>query len=587
MKKRGPIDTELISSTLDLLNKGEKEIVFKEDFKDIILVLGNTGSGKSTFTQWLAGDNSKLISKEVSEDTGEFIIVDNNRIGDTTVKSKTLFPELVVDAKTNVAYYDCPGFSDTRSTSNDIATTYFIKKVLDYAESVKMVFTISYPSVRKGVDRKNFMELVRHATDLVKDMDKFKNSIAIIATKVDNHYVKQGKTFVLVEDHKVIKSIGDFLLEVKNYMAETEKLSNVPIKQRRFNESAVKFLEMLLEKDNDHYTKIGIFRRPDEPGPLSNITLLQQGKKFVENIVYEKLNYTNTDNNDFGYTISEKSKNDVQDLIEGINEKVWKSVDDVAKHIQEYYRELVEKMRNEIKSLLTSTNVHVDPLDAETFSAKFNNGYKIASNLTQTIQNLTNAEDLAIKLQNSIRELNIDVPEELIGNIAKQGKYFNFLQVVSGKEYSSRPWSELFRSTVMYLSESRKNIQEDINNAVYRIKIQIQADFKNIVDTLKKQYREIVKLEEIQKLPNKLNSDYNIMKNLTDEMKHLTSTVELVKTFLDRTGALDINISKDSTLNIRVQGKYLEFLRIVSDKELDVKPFHMGTAIPRSGKISL
>ncbi|GIY18033.1 uncharacterized protein CEXT_427221 [Caerostris extrusa] len=60
-------------------------------------------------------------------------------------------------------------------------------------------------------------------------------------------------------------------------------------KQRRFYESAVKFLGVLLEKDNENYKKIGIFRRPDEPGPLSNITMLQQGKKFVENIVYENL----------------------------------------------------------------------------------------------------------------------------------------------------------------------------------------------------------------------------------------------------------------------------------------------------------
>ncbi|GIY70365.1 hypothetical protein CEXT_753871 [Caerostris extrusa] len=64
IKRRSPVNDDLISSTLDLLNKG-KEIVFKDEFKDIILVLGNTGSGKSTFTQWLAGDNTKLISKEV------------------------------------------------------------------------------------------------------------------------------------------------------------------------------------------------------------------------------------------------------------------------------------------------------------------------------------------------------------------------------------------------------------------------------------------------------------------------------------------------------------------------------------------
>ncbi|GIY39028.1 uncharacterized protein CEXT_80041 [Caerostris extrusa] len=100
--------------------------------------MGNTGGGKSTFTQWIAGDNSKLIAREVQKDTGEYLIDDYNRIGNTTLKSKTIFPDLVVDPATNTAYYDCPGFSDTRSTSNDIATTYFIKKSSTIAKALKL-----------------------------------------------------------------------------------------------------------------------------------------------------------------------------------------------------------------------------------------------------------------------------------------------------------------------------------------------------------------------------------------------------------------------------------------------------------------
>ncbi|MCX4084124.1 hypothetical protein N7281_04580 [Rickettsia hoogstraalii] len=167
-----------IESTFDLLRSGEQEIKLSSEYKDVVLVLGNTGAGKTTFTQWIAGDNNKLIAKEVAEGTGEFLIEDNNRISNSTIKSKTIFPELVIDTKINTAYYDCPGFSDTRSTNNDIATTYFIKKIVDYTDSVKMIFVVSYPSVRKGVDRQDFMKLVRHITDLVKDIDKFQNSIA-------------------------------------------------------------------------------------------------------------------------------------------------------------------------------------------------------------------------------------------------------------------------------------------------------------------------------------------------------------------------------------------------------------------------
>src|SRR5277367_2861361 len=115
-------DNPQIRKTFQLLNDGDERIELYDRYKNVTLILGNTGSGKTTFIQWIAGDNDKLIAKEVAEGTGEFIIEDGNRIGTVTIKSKTIFPELVVDPKTDAAYYDCPGFSDTRSTSNDIAT---------------------------------------------------------------------------------------------------------------------------------------------------------------------------------------------------------------------------------------------------------------------------------------------------------------------------------------------------------------------------------------------------------------------------------------------------------------------------------
>lgn len=64
------------------------------------MVFGATGSGKSTFIQWIASDNKNLISKETFPDSGEYLIEDtNNKIGSSMV-SKTLFPELVIDVET-------------------------------------------------------------------------------------------------------------------------------------------------------------------------------------------------------------------------------------------------------------------------------------------------------------------------------------------------------------------------------------------------------------------------------------------------------------------------------------------------------
>ncbi|XP_047735985.1 uncharacterized protein LOC125177728 [Hyalella azteca] len=135
-----------ISKTFQLLDEGEEKIQLSERYKNITLILGNTGTGKSTFLQWFAGDNNKLLAKRERGKSGAFLIEDGNRIGNSTLKSMTIFPELVVHTGTDDAYYDCPGFSDTRSTSMEIATTYFIKKVADYAEYVKLIFVVNHSS---------------------------------------------------------------------------------------------------------------------------------------------------------------------------------------------------------------------------------------------------------------------------------------------------------------------------------------------------------------------------------------------------------------------------------------------------------
>ncbi|GFY45512.1 uncharacterized protein TNIN_165371 [Trichonephila inaurata madagascariensis] len=375
----------MIKTTFDLLKKGEINIELSDQHKSVILILGNTGSGKSTFTQWLAGDNSKLIAVETNKGTGEFIIKDNNRIGNSTIKSKTVFPELVIDPDTNSAYYDCPGFSDT-NTANDIATTYFIKKVIDYADSVKLVFLASHPSVRKGVDRLDFMKLMKHATDLVKDVAKFRNSIALVATKVDNQYVRQDKSFVLVESEKVIEAIADFLREV--------------------------------EKD---------------------LNGMKEGKEHVQRIIHEKLQFTKKDNDDFGYTVSERSKNDIGDLVETINKRIWCNVGFIANEIHERYRNLTENVRSKIKSFVAedSADIKADQSEARSLSMKLKNGYNIALILAG-VENVTDIEDLARTLSRIDAE-DANIYKNYVLDIANQGKYLNFLQTVSDEKLIHGP----------------------------------------------------------------------------------------------------------------------------------------------------
>ncbi|XP_047735425.1 uncharacterized protein LOC108672709 [Hyalella azteca] len=558
-----------ISRTLQLLDEGEEKIQLQERYRNITLILGNTGSGKSTFVQWIAGDNDKLIAKEVWARTGEYIIDDGDRIGNSTIKSMTIFPELIVHPETYDAYYDCPGFSDTRSSSMDIAITYSIKRVADHAKYVKLVFVVSYPSVRKGVDRQDFMKLLRHVTDLIKDIDKYRNSIAMMVTKVDNTYIKASTSLSLVPDEDVIGAIGNFLEEVKQGLLERLGVVGDPDERKKFYAQALKFVSTLLIKDGEHYSRIGIFRRPDEPGPLSNITLLQEGKEHVEKILNEVLAFTASNAGDFGYTISDSSKVAINALVERINDNIWSNIFSVAEHLEEYYRQLVNGMRSKIRSFSTATEaVDADPAEAQAFVDHFNMGLNLTTNLMQKITN-TPTDQLTEKVSSTVSSLGIEGLTEAMQSIAQQGQYFTFLQVVSDSVLGTRAWDTLLQPVATFLSDSRHAIQTDINNEVTEIEIQRNAIINVIAIKIRENFQSKVRSTTIQHLPAELSRGYYFIMNVTAEMEHLLSTGALSRKLMDIVSSIDsINMSSN-TYNILNPEKYSKFLGIISNKRLD------------------
>lgn len=433
-------DTETsaqINSTFDLLKRGESEIQLDDKCKDLVLVLGNTGAGKSTFTQWIAGDNKNLTAREVTEGTGEFIIEDNNRISTSTIKSKTIFPELVIDTETKTAYYDCPGFNDTRSASYDIAATYFTKKVTDFAKSVKILFIVNYSSVRTGVDRRDFTNLLRHINDFVKDIEKFQNSISIVVTKVDNTYVNKGK--LLVEDNTVVTTIANFFKEVKENLQESLKTANISIENKKFCHDAIKLIEILLVKEGDDYTNIGIFRRPDEPGRLSDIALLQYGKQRIKMIINAKLNFTTIVNTNFGYTISADSKNVIYDLVRIINKQVLSSLSNIEKEIKKCFLTKIQQT-NDLYKIKNELNTELN----------------IISKITEETKNLCKSTDFVQTIMNIIDSTNCDMmnlsSDEI--NLKKQHEYLKFFQQMNNKiELYTTPleWNNPLQDSVKYV----------------------------------------------------------------------------------------------------------------------------------------
>jgi len=137
------VNSPLSYQKLQWLIKSGLEVIDKK-FDQSVLVIGNTGSGKSTLINALTG---KKLESIFIEDSGEFQIrlakgQQGAVIGDTAV-SETTVPKSWFDNKTGVTYWDCPGFEDTKGSEQDIANGMFIEKVFQNSKEVKIILVMS------------------------------------------------------------------------------------------------------------------------------------------------------------------------------------------------------------------------------------------------------------------------------------------------------------------------------------------------------------------------------------------------------------------------------------------------------------
>lgn len=89
--------------------------------EDIIIVIGKTGSGKSTLVHYVAGDYSQITAVDNGE--MELEVYDGlDPQGGTMIsatESRTQVPEVVID-ENGYQWIDCPGFDDTRSMEIEV-----------------------------------------------------------------------------------------------------------------------------------------------------------------------------------------------------------------------------------------------------------------------------------------------------------------------------------------------------------------------------------------------------------------------------------------------------------------------------------
>ncbi|XP_059476977.1 uncharacterized protein LOC132197611 [Neocloeon triangulifer] len=265
------IDTLLREGMLETNVKGEQ---------DYIVLVGGTGSGKSSLSKFIRKDESMTV---VLNKQSDFILTDKDvKIGsEKSHASKTFYPNIDKDLESGVLMIDCAGFEDTRSATLDFVASFLNRRLLNSARRLKIIIVENYGNLQLNNYRSGFSNILKHLVHLIgSNIDSFQGAIGLIATKIDR---PRKSDAVLLETLSVfIRDTRDFLLD-----EQSNALSADDSKKIEELELQIKLTDYLLEGNY-----FGLFRRPEELGSPWKSAPMNRNYILNRNLLFKKLNFS-------------------------------------------------------------------------------------------------------------------------------------------------------------------------------------------------------------------------------------------------------------------------------------------------------
>ncbi|XP_039278628.1 uncharacterized protein LOC111060002 [Nilaparvata lugens] len=327
-----------ISLTRKLLSDGEKVMHKQQDLlnEETILVVGKAGSGKTSLVQFLT-ENPKLQSKPVRAETGEFIIEDGEKIGTSVTESFTLYPELV-SYNGSFTFCDSPGFHDSRSSAHEVVSMNIMKTTTNRFKNLRILLLENYSSLQYGLYKDNFVNTLRHLVDLLVDIDKYKDHIVLVATKIPLTYVikDEGDSNVqTVTEEMHIGSIVEYLNHTETSIAE-KVAQETSLPEKEFYQKVIKILQSLQARDeNGKASRINVFRRPYKSGSLENMPLMKNNKESLMKTIMN-LDVVEVGKSDFDFTLSDKAQLYLECLLKLMSDNYQNKINEMSFKVNEF-----------------------------------------------------------------------------------------------------------------------------------------------------------------------------------------------------------------------------------------------------------
>ena len=256
LKRLRPFD---VRETAFLLEKAA-EAAHSVKGQDIILLLGDTGAGKSTTIHFLAGSQFEEVQeqgmwhlKPIKVKNPALQEVETSAAAKSVTRYVRAVPisyeDVGLSKKGRVVLCDTPGFGDTAGPEVDVANSLGIITAIKGAKTVKIVNLISYKGI--GDRLQGVKRLVRTLSAFVSNIEEHKDTFSFFFTKYPK---KEEETL-----NATLKSVFDELSE---------------------EERADKIFVGLLEEMLDQTAEGAVFVRPLQDKPGSLLKKLSKGDKI-------------------------------------------------------------------------------------------------------------------------------------------------------------------------------------------------------------------------------------------------------------------------------------------------------------------
>lgn len=510
-----------IEDALNFVNKLLNELNTTR-VSNVILVIGNTGSGKSTLTHYLTGDSSKMFSIKPSNpnlpnyEIRDELDPDRDRITYAT-ESRTLIPQMYTD-ENQIVWCDTPGFGDTRNKTVEIATMLSIKSVIENAANIKIVLVVAYDSVSQS-NRDDFDNLLSRSTELMQNIDHFRNSVSLIVSKAPPSYVI-GRNIIDMLEENVKNSTVQFINEHRSFLNK-KGLNDNKIKNK------IQLIDALLANQSNDCPKISVFWRPDDVGPFDQLPRMINGRRLIRESILTHNAYSDVNLTDFGFPLTPEAQNTVRDMVDHIID----ALSTIPRKI--IYKLLIEIQKqiessDTIKRRLEIINIGMNCIQINDNNSSFN---LTLSLFFERIQQFINAYNLTSSIDTS-----------KLTQIEQNEKNLNFLNSLITTQHIERiDYGSFFEEIVRFLSDfniaTRNGIRKTSQEAIKTISTILAHVDKQLLTSVRSKLESIVgfqyKLEQLELAKSLVQSktfDENqiaTLKQRMEQIKNLTQAFDV------------------------------------------------------------